>query len=105
MCIDSIYNIESEISSTYSCVESTSMNEATNIKIYRSVSSISTENSASKNKENDVRLWRDLSKDDIFYWVEKGLSECQDSNGSLKNLKKLFARQTLLIKLALSQMG
>jgi hypothetical protein len=76
-----------------SCIESTLMNEATNIKIYKPESSTSTEDSASKNKQNDVGLWGDLSKDDILYWVEKGPSECQNSTGSFEKSKKLFENQ------------
>lgn len=66
---------------TSSCIESTSMNEATNIKIYKPESSTSTEDSALKNKQNDVGLRGNLSEDEILYWVEKGPSECQHLNG------------------------
>jgi hypothetical protein len=76
-----------------SCIESTLTNEATNIKIYKPESSTSTEDSASKNKQNDVGLWGDLIKGDILYWLEKGSSECQNSNGSFEKSKKLFANQ------------
>jgi hypothetical protein len=78
---------------TSSCIESTLTNEATSIKIYKPESSTSTEDSASKNKQNDVGLWGHLGKDDILYWIEKGPSECQNSNGSSEKSKKLFANQ------------
>jgi hypothetical protein len=74
-----------------SCIESTLTNEATHIKIYKPDSSTSTEDSASRNKQNDVGLWGDLTKDDILYWAEKVPSECQNSNGSFEKSKKLFA--------------
>ena len=35
----------------------------------------------------------DLSKDDIVYWVEKGPSNCQHSNGSFEKSKKSFTNQ------------
>ena len=78
---------------TSSSIESASTNEARNIQISKPESSTSTEDSISKNKHNDVGLWGDLSKDDIIYWVEKGLSECQHSNGSFEKSKKFFANQ------------
>lgn len=75
-----------------SCIEANSMNERTNINVDKTKSSISTENSALKNKQNDVGLWGDLSKDDILFWLEKGPSECQHSNGSFEKSKKHFPK-------------
>jgi hypothetical protein len=87
---------------TSSCIESTLTNEATNIKIYKPETSISTEDSVSKNKQNDGGLWGDLSEDDILHWVEKDPSECQNSNGSFEKSKKLFANQDRYCKESLS---
>lgn len=88
-----MYPIPNTEPGTSSRIESISTKEGTNIKIFKPESNISTKSLEFKNKLNDVGLWGDLSKDEISYWVEKGPSECQHSNGSFDKSKKIFANQ------------
>ena len=91
--IHPIPDTEVKEAGTSSFTESASMTEAKNIQIDTPESSMTTDNSTIRTKPNDVGLWGDLSKDDIVYWIEKGPSECQHSDGSFEKSKRSFSTQ------------